>query len=115
MLQNLMPIYKTSGTLIYRNGVIGVTFSQVVRVVARIGLQALAIEHVVKGLPVLNAFCQVWVCDPAQPVADGVDLARCYELLALFGEDPGIEEQFGVFNVRTVSLENVVLCPTFYT
>ena len=67
-LQSIKPStksnkYKISGRSIYRNGVIGVTFSPVV--VARIGLQALAIENVVKGLSVLNAFCQVWVRDPA--------------------------------------------------
>jgi len=73
------------------------------------------IENVVKGLPVLNTFCQVWVRDPVGANADGVDLARCYELLALFGEDAGVEDQFGIFNVRTVSLENVVPCHMFYT
>ena len=53
--------------------------------------------------------------DPVGPDADGVDLARCYELLALFGEDAGVEDQFGIFNVWTVSLENVVPCRTSYT
>ena len=115
MQQNLTSIYRTSRRLIYRNRVIGVTFSPVVRVRARTGLQAMVIENVVKRLPVLNPFCQVWVGDPTQPVADCVDLARCYELLAFFGEDAGVEEQFGVFDVWTVSLENIVLCPTFYT
>ena len=75
----------------------------------------MAIKNVVQGLPVLNTLCQVWVRNPAEPVADCVDFARCYELLTLFGEDSSIEEQFRIFNVWTVSLKNIVLCPTFYT
>ena len=73
------------------------------------------IRNVVKGLPVLNAFCQVWVSDPVEPDTNGVDLASCYELLALFGEDTPVEDQFGVLDIRTVARENVVLYRTFHT
>ena len=63
----------------------------------------------------LNTFRQVRVRDPVGPDADSVNPARRHELLALFGEDASVEDQFGVFKVRTVRLENVVPCRTFYT
>jgi hypothetical protein len=102
-----------SRELIYSNRVIGVTFSPVV--VAALGLQVWDIGNVVKGFSVLNTFYQVWVRDPVEADADRVDLARCYELFALFGENIGIEDKFGVLNIWTICLEDVVLCRTVHT
>jgi len=72
------------------------------------------IGNVVEGLPVLNTFSQVWVRDPVEPDTNGIDLSRCYELLALFREDTSVEDQFGVLDIWTVGLENVVRCRAFH-
>ena len=63
----------------------------------------------------LNTFCEVRVCDPVEPDGNGVDLARCDKLLALFGEDTTVEDQFGILDIWTVGFEDVVLCCTFHT
>ena len=73
------------------------------------------IGNVVERLPVFNTFSQVRVRDPVEPDTNCVDLPRCYELLALFGEDTSIEDQFGVLDIWTVRRENVVRCRTFNT
>ena len=99
--------------LIYRSGVIGVAFRPVS--LARLGLQMFDIRNVVKGFPVFNTFSQVWVRDPVEPDTNRIDLPRCYELLALFGEDTSIEDQFGVLDIWSVRREDVVLCRTFNT
>jgi len=75
----------------------------------------LDIGNVVEGLPVLNTFSQVRVRDPVEPDTNRVDFARCYELLALFREDTSVEDQFGVLDIWTVRLKNVVWCRTFHT
>jgi len=103
-------IRKIFKRLIYRSGVIGVTFRPVF--LARLGLQVFDIGNDVEGLPVLNTFSKVWVRDPVEPDTNRVDLPRCYELLALFGE---VEDQFGVVDIWTVRREDVVLCRTFHT
>jgi hypothetical protein len=98
---------------IHRSGVIGVTFRPIF--LARFGLQMFDIGNIVEGLPVLNTFSQLWVRDPVEPDTNRVNLAKCHELLALFGEDTSVKNQFGVLDIWTVGLEDVVRCRTFHT
>ena len=105
--------YTIPGDLIYSNRVISVTFTPVV--VARLGLQVWDIGNVVKGFSVLNTFCEVGVRDPVEPDANCVDLARCQELLTLFGLNTGIEDQFGILDIWAVGFKDVVFCCTVHT
>jgi hypothetical protein len=103
-------IHKIFKQLIYRSGV---TFRPVF--LTRLGLQVFDIGNIVKGLPVLNTFSKVRLRDPVEPDTNRNDLPKCYELLALFGEDTSIKDQFGVLDIWTVRCEDVVLCCTFNT
>ena len=66
-------IHNILKRLIYRSGVIGVTFRPVS--LARLGLQMFDIGNIIERLPVLNTFSQVWV---REPDTNRVDLLKCY-------------------------------------